>query len=485
MARLPLETPSSSNPARGDAASIPAPAPAGKLCFGEKLAAGTGGLPIMFGQLGVKAMAVPVYQMMLGVNPAALGVVLALPRLWDAFIDPLVGNWSDNARTRFGRRRPFIAVGALTMGLAYGAIWMVSPDWSETAKLGWLLGTMLVFYTAYALFSVPYQALTYELSPDYDERTQVMGHTSFWYKAGELFYGWVLPLAQLGIFATPLLGVKVVNWGVALLVFGMIGLIPALRGRERYFRRAANQERVPFWPALRAAVSNKAVLILILITGLKLVANMFGSSMDYYLLVYYMFDGDLKAGTEWKAINSTAYAVVGIASIPLLGWMSRRIGKKATVIAIYGLVIVAGVGKWFLYTPGIGWWLLLDPILSGPILVTITMVLPSMMADVCDEDELQHGQRREGMFGAVFMWIQKTGIALAFLGTGIALDYVGFNGKLGGNQTPETFFWMRALLAGATSLTAAVAVVVALFYPITRERAEATRRELEARRGTV
>lgn len=449
------------------------------------MAVGTGGLPIMFGQISVKAMAVPVYQMMLGVSPTLLGFVLAIPRLWDAFIDPLVGNWSDNTRSRFGRRRPFIAVGAVTMALSYGAIWMVSPEWSEHAKLTWLLVTSLVFYTCYAIFSVPYQSLTYEMSPDYDERTQVMGHTSFWYKCGELFYQWVIPLAQLSIFATPLIGVKTVNWAVGLAVLGGIGLIPAIWGRERYFRRAAEQARVAFWPALRAAITNKAVVILMLLTLLKLVANMFGSSMDYYLLVYYMYGGDLAEGSWWKSINSTAYAIVGIASIPLLGWMSRRLGKRATVIAIYGLVIVAGVGKWFLYTPGIGWWLLLDPILSGPILVALTMVLPSMMADVCDEDELKHGQRREGMFGAVFMWIQKSGIALAFLGTGIALDYVGFNGKLGGNQSPETFFWMRALLAGATSLTAAIAVVIAFFYPITRERAEATRRELEARRGAV
>jgi GPH family glycoside/pentoside/hexuronide:cation symporter len=207
--------------------------------------------------------------------------------------------------------------------------------------------------------------------------------------------------------------------------------------------------------------------------------------MDYYLLVYYMHGGDLKEGSWWKGVNSTAYAIVGIAAIPLLGWMCRRFGKKTTVIAIYCLVVVAGVGKWFLYTPGIGWWLLLDPMLSGPVLVAITMVLPSMMADVCDEDELKHGQRREGMFGAVFMWIQKTGVAIAFLGTGIALDHVGFNVKLAGNQSPETFFWMRALLAGATSITAAIGVVIACFYPITRAQAEETRRKLEARRGAV
>src|SRR5437868_113985 len=84
-----------------------APSPARKLRFGEMVAVGTGGLPIMFGQLSVKAMAAPVYQMMMGVNPTRLGLALALPRLWDAFIDPLVGNLSDNCRSRFGRRRPF------------------------------------------------------------------------------------------------------------------------------------------------------------------------------------------------------------------------------------------------------------------------------------------------------------------------------------------------------------------------------------------
>src|SRR3954465_6026010 len=117
----------------------PPSAPPPKLRFWEMVTVGTGGLPIFFGQISVKSMAVPVYQMMMGVNPAWLGFVLAVPRLWDAFIDPLVGNLSDNCRSRFGRRRPFIVVGAITMAISYGLIWMVSPDWSENGKLGWLL----------------------------------------------------------------------------------------------------------------------------------------------------------------------------------------------------------------------------------------------------------------------------------------------------------------------------------------------------------
>lgn len=456
-----------------------------KLGFWEKVTVGTGGLAIFFGQLSVKSMAVPVYQMILGVNPGWLGMVLAIPRLWDAMIDPWVGNVSDNFRSRFGRRRPFIVVGALTMGIAYGTIWMVSPDWSEKGKLAYLLVTSLIFYTCYAIYSVPYQSLTYEMTPDYDERTHVMGHSSFWYKAGEFIYQWVFAVSQMALFAAPMMGVRIMNWGVAVLILGFVGMIPGLFGRERYFQQAARQEKVRFWAGIRAALHNKALLILVTLTMLKMLANMIGSSMDYYLLVYYMFGGDIATGSYWKGILSSAYAVVGFASIPLLAWLCDRLGKKETLVAVYAMVVVAGVGKWLLFTPGIGWWLLLDPLLSGPILVAVTMVIPSMMADVCDEDELQFGQRREGMFGAVYLWIQKTGIALAFLGTGIALNLSGFDSKLGGHQSPETFSWMRLLLGGATSITALVAMIVALFYPITRKRAAETRRRLEERRGTV
>src|SRR3954466_13014488 len=108
------------SPSRPTPATGPTPAPTPKLQFWEMVTVGTGGLPIFFGQISVKSMAVPVYQMMMGVNPAWLGFVLAVPRLWDAFIDPLVGNLSDNCRSRFGRRRPFIALGAITMAASYG-----------------------------------------------------------------------------------------------------------------------------------------------------------------------------------------------------------------------------------------------------------------------------------------------------------------------------------------------------------------------------
>jgi GPH family glycoside/pentoside/hexuronide:cation symporter len=129
--------------------------------------------------------------------------------------------------------------------------------------------------------------------------------------------------------------------------------------------------------------------------------------------------------------------------------------------------------------------ILIDPILCGPMWVAVKILLASMMADICDEDELRHGKRREGMFGAVFSWVEKMAISLSFLGTGLALACSGFNEALGGAQTARTFTTMRLFLAGAPAITALFALVALAFYPIDAKRAAKTRKVLEDRRGAV
>ena len=108
-----------------------------------------------------------------------------------------------------------------------------------------------------------------------------------------------------------------------------------------------------------------------------------------------------------------------------------------------------------------------------------------MIADVCDEDELRYGKRREGMYGAVFSWVEKTIYSLSGLAVGLSITLSGYNAALGGNQTPTTFLVMRLLLAGAPTITALGAIVALKFYPITAERAAETRLRLEERRGRI
>ncbi|ACB75332.1 MFS transporter [Opitutus terrae] len=456
-----------------------------RVGFWEKTSLGAGYLALFYGNAGVKSLAIPVYQMVLGVNPALLGLVLAIPRFWDALTDPIVGFISDNTHSRFGRRKPIIVIGAIVQALAFGAIWMVPAGMSQTATIAYLIGALLLFYTCFSVFSVPLMSLTYEMTPDYQERTRVAAFGGFFGKIGELTYSWVFWVANLAFFGSVMFGVRTVGWIIAIVVMGLVGMIPGLFVRERYFKKAVKQERVRLGPAFRAAFSNRAFTVLIGLTVCQVLAGMLASNIDYYLLVYYMCDGDIVEGSKWKGVLSTGYAVLGIGMIYPVNWLANRYGKRTTLSLIFGLVLLGGVGKWFIYTPGHLWKILLDPLLCGPVWTALNVLTPSMLADVCDDDELRHGLRREGMLGALFSWIQKTGYALAFFGAGVALNLTGFDATLGGAQAGGTILGMRLTLALSTVLWAAIAIALLCFYPLSRQRAYEIRDQLEARRGTV
>ncbi len=431
-------------------------------------------------------LATPVYQMTLGVNPGWLGLMLTLPRFIDAIVDPVVGNISDNTRTRFGRRRPFIVLGAIGMGLTFGVIWMVPAGWNQTAQLFWFGITSVLFFFCHSIFSVPLQSLGYEVTPDYDERTRVMGFSSFWNRVGELTYSWIFPLSQLAIFAAPMLGVRTVGWGVGVLFLAIPGVIAGMVGRERFARMAEHQAKVRFWPTVRAAAANRPFRLLSAIVVITVLVGTFASSMDYYLLVYYVCHGDLTEGSLWKAVLSSAYGIVGLLSVPVLTALSKRLGKERTLIAVLSLLTVGACARWWIFRPGAGWLLVLDPVLGGgAIWVAIVMITQSMFADICDDDELTSGQRREGLFGAVFSWLLKTGVSLSFLCTGTVLNAVGFDVARKADQTQQAILSMRLFLSVAPATAALACIFLLTRYPITRARAAETRRLLEARRGAV
>lgn len=493
---MPVPPPPERNAAVGVAADPGGPArvspgtrretrPEDKVGFWEKTALGSGYLALFYGNAGVKSLAIPVYQMVLGVNPALLGLVLAIPRFWDALTDPLVGMISDNTHSRFGRRKPIIVLGALLQALAFGLIWMVPTGLSQGATVAYLVGTLILFYTCFSLFSVPLMSLTYEMTPDYQERTRVAAFGGFFGKIGELTYSWAFWAANLALFGSVIVGVRAVGWIIGLVVMGAIGVLPGLFVRERYFKKAVAQQKVRLRPAFRAAFSNRAFTVLIGLTICQVLAGMLASNLDYYLLVYNMCGGDIVEGTKWKGVLSTGYAILGIGMIYPVNWLANRHGKRTALTLIFGLVLLGAFGKWFLFTPGNPWKILLDPLLCGPVWTALNVLTPSMLADVCDDDELRHGLRREGLLGALFSWIQKTGYALAFFGSGVALTLVGFDSGLGGAQTPGTLLGMRLLLALSTALWAVIAIGLLCFYPLSQERAYEIRDELEARRGAV
>lgn len=474
----------------------------------EKLSLGVGALAAFFGFVGISILAYPVYNMMLGVSATAVGFALMIPRLWDAITDPVVGRWSDNCRSRWGRRRPFVVVGAVTMGLIFVAIWYVPAGWSNSAKLAYFIATQIAFFTAYTIFAVPFTALSYEMTPDYDERTRVMAFLAFFHKVGELLGGWMIPVAvTLGIALTVglggtatgddqlnMAGVRAMAWIVGVGVMIVCGALPGLLVRERLVTVAAEQSKVSIISGIRGALRSLPFVILVAVIVLNTLSGVLASGIDQYLLVYFMHDGNAAVGLTQKGVLTTGYAVAGFAFIPIITWLAGRFGKKAALYVVYAMMLVGAVGKWFIFVPGremvsvagvpIDLILLIDPLLCGPMWVAVKIMLASMMADICDDDELRHGQRREGLFGAVFSWLEKMIVSAAYLGTGLALGVVGFEVARGAAQSEATFTGMRLFLAGAPGITAALAIVALIFYPIDAARAAETRRQLEERRSS-
>ena len=148
-----------------------------KLTRSKKSAWSIGSITDVYMTNALNYLAFPIFNMGLGVDPRMLGWALGLPRIWDAISDPLMGNISDNIRTRFGRRRPFILIGAILCAVMFALLWTsAASGWSPTAIGWWFMAMVFLYYTAYTIFAVPWGALGLELTSDYNERTRVQAY---------------------------------------------------------------------------------------------------------------------------------------------------------------------------------------------------------------------------------------------------------------------------------------------------------------------
>ena len=430
----------------------------------QKLALGAGFFAMFFAQQSVSVLAIPFYQMTLGVDPFLLGLALTLPLLLGTLLGPWVGHLSDHHQSRFGRRRPFILVASWACCLFFGLIWMVPSGWGELAHLLYFVVFSLLFYVAATFMSVPMTCLSYEMSPEYHQRTEIMGFTTYFLKLGSLLYQWLFPLAQLAIFSSVFVGIRYVGWGVALFIFGLLGTLAACYSKEVVHRSAVTFPPVTLGQSLKTLKTNKGLRVLLLLTVLQMAGGAFTASMDYYLLVYFIAEGDIAQGAIFKGWLSMAYAAFGFLTVPLISRLSSRIGKIKALQLIYAVTLVGGACKWFIFTPQGYGWIWLDALFCTAAWTAMTMLIPSMMADLCDEDELKHGQRREGVFVAIHSWFTSLSAALALLLAGLSLNLIGFDAQLSAAQNPDSILAMRVILALGTMVFALCSLLVVRGY---------------------
>ncbi|MGJ8639694.1 MAG: MFS transporter [Opitutaceae bacterium] len=380
----------------------------------------------------------PFFNDMLKVPAVIVTSALALARVWDAFTDPLVGAISDKWKSKYGRRKPFIITGALLTGLFFPVIWLASPDWSQNVIVAYLVVSLLLFYTFYSIFSVPYESLGTELTANYKERTNIFVVRSYVNQVFNLGISWAFPLAAW--FALQpwvggdVNGVRLVSVLTAIVIIGA-GILPGIFCKERYqeiaLKEQKAQTKTSFKEAVTTLLKNSQLMIVIGIICTYLLAIMSIGVLGYYVTVYYIFDGDRLAGTILGGINGTLRVVCSLVAAYVIKRMADRFDKHHLMSGCVVAMLIASVGLYFTIVPGRPLLYLVTQPLVAVGEVGFWILIISMRADVCDYDEYQNHKRREGIISAVTNWFTKSTMTMAALLSGVILQFVvGFDNNL-------------------------------------------------------
>jgi GPH family glycoside/pentoside/hexuronide:cation symporter len=520
-----------------------ATAPADRVPFSQKLGMGIGSIHDMWGHWLYVGLAYQVFNIYLGVSPAWIGRALLFKLVFEAVWDSIFGWWSDNTRTRFGRRRPFILVGSVLAGVTLPMLFAAKPGWSEVEYFWFMVASLAVFVPVMSCFYMPFSSLGSELTPDYHERTSVaafrsacqkipevamfaaaafttagvwvaatwsdaprrfvalLDQTFTWFgsvlgallsldfsRVGTLMqtlFGWAP--AETGAQPNILLGAQVytVALGVIMIVAGIVMFFLL---RERYYEKlvvARHQERVSIketlWQTLRCRPFRANLSMALAYGSATSLVGTFG----YYATVYYVCQGDVAAAGTWNFWMGLSGMFFGFCGIPVYAYAAKRLGKKRGMMIVQFSAMAVFISTWWLYTPEARW---LQVFASGLIAFTSAgfwMIYSSIFADVMDYDEMETGKRREGAFSACGSWIMKFGMAIGGWISSEVLARTGFDAALGGNQSAETIFTIRFLLAAVPVAGLVLAFIMLARLGLTPQRMAEVRATLEARRGHV
>jgi len=433
----------------------------------------------------------PYFNIGLGLSPAWLAAILMILRAWDAVSDPLMGNISDNARTRWGRRRPFIVVGAFCTAAVYPFLWRPPTGHGDWAMAVYLTVVGILFFTSFTCWSMPYYALQLELTPNYDERTRLTAWMTFVGKLTSLAGGWLLAFLASPLFANKTTGkadivgaMQTCSWYIAGIIL-VLGLMPAFFVKDRPLAAmASHQATESFWASIRESAHCKPFWTLIAVTFFLIMGNTAMGSLGTYVNVYLVNDGDLGAASIIEGWRSSGALITGLASIPFWTWVAERFDKKVALQLVLGIGVLAHLLYIVCIRPDMPYLQVVPGVLQSGVLGAVWLILPSMKADAAEYEELRTGRRREGSLNAFYSWFVKVALTLGVGLNGVLFTLSGFDVKLAA-QPAEVLMRMKAVFIICPILLWVCALLVLRSFVLTRGRMRSIRDELEIRRGVA
>jgi GPH family glycoside/pentoside/hexuronide:cation symporter len=465
-----------------------------KVPIGQKIAIGFGMLANQMFPAVIGIFIVVLVQS-LGFPGWMWGFVMIFPRLFDAITDPIMGFISDNTKSKWGRRRQYVFLGAIIMGFSFIVMWQLHKESTIDYNFTYFLLWSLLFYVGLTIFSVPYVAMGYEMSDDFHERTNIMAVAQFigqwaWVIAP---WFWVIMDDQNFFKSSEIAVRELAIWvGLVCMTFAMIPAI-FIKGKstlnEDYdsitFKNIIKSFYTIFVINFGQAFKIKAFRKLCIATFLIFNAFNTVAAFTYFIIVFFLFNGVTGPDGAWwwpTLFGSVGALVTTFLVIPAVTILSNKVGKKKAFIVSQSVSIIGYIMLWFLFIPGKPHMFLLAlPFFSFGIGGLFTLMM-SMTADVIDLDELNTGKRREGVFGAIYWWMVKFGFGIAGGLSGVILSVIGWESG-GATQTEEALYGLRLFFSGLPILGTLLAIYVMRDYEITEEKAKEISAELAARKA--
>jgi GPH family glycoside/pentoside/hexuronide:cation symporter len=410
-----------------------------------------------------------------GLRPDLAGWAVGAGRIWDAVNDPLFGLVSDRIRSRWGRRRVLLLFGALPLGVSFAMMWLV-PPWGPLGLTVYYALAFILFDTVFTAVHVGYNALTPEMTPDYDERSSLNGYRMVFSISGTLgaiilatVLGWYIEDARL----------RFAILGVCL---GLTSVIPPLVVFAITRERPAGEQPAPLpvGQALRATLSNRPFW---LVMGLYLLSWTTASILAADLVYFASYYLGVPEQANYFILVAQGAAIL---FIPFWVWVARRLDKRRAFILGTGSWIAVSLGIFALRPQDVALAYLLSA-LAGSGIATAYVLPWSMVPDIIEYDQVQTGQRREGAYYAFASFFQKLATGGALWAMGLALALAGYvtpeSGAALPVQPPDAVRVIRFFMGPVPIVLLILAIAFAWRYPIGRGQHRALRDELAARQN--